>query len=105
MSRIQASSYRTLKTSPSPTIKFATADLVTNWQRFAKLISHELPFADVLEAYKLATTPVPQTKLSSPSTTEPGDQWRIFNPTTPPTMSSSNTIFAHEIDSSPVVIA
>lgn len=34
-----------------------TPDLVANWPRFAKLISHEVPFADVHEAYKLATTP------------------------------------------------
>jgi 2-desacetyl-2-hydroxyethyl bacteriochlorophyllide A dehydrogenase len=34
-----------------------TKDLVANWQRFAPLISHRIPFADVHHAIELASTP------------------------------------------------
>jgi (R,R)-butanediol dehydrogenase / meso-butanediol dehydrogenase / diacetyl reductase len=34
-----------------------TKDLVANWQRFAPLISHRIPFAEVQHAIQLASTP------------------------------------------------
>jgi (R,R)-butanediol dehydrogenase/meso-butanediol dehydrogenase/diacetyl reductase len=34
-----------------------TKDLVANWQRFAPLISHRIPFAEVEHAIRLASTP------------------------------------------------
>ena len=34
-----------------------TTELATNWPRFAKLISHRVPFAEVAQAYELALTP------------------------------------------------
>jgi 2-desacetyl-2-hydroxyethyl bacteriochlorophyllide A dehydrogenase len=34
-----------------------TKDLVTNWRRFAPLISHRIPFAEVEHAIRLASTP------------------------------------------------
>ncbi|MFQ6396181.1 zinc-dependent alcohol dehydrogenase [Nocardia sp. KC 131] len=34
-----------------------TPDLAAHWQRFATLISHQVPFTDVHKAYELATTP------------------------------------------------
>lgn len=34
-----------------------TEDLVANWQRYALIVSHTIPFADVDEALRLASTP------------------------------------------------
>src|SRR5262249_44387597 len=34
-----------------------TADLVANWEKYALIISHRVPFTDVGEALRLASTP------------------------------------------------
>ena len=45
-----------------------TADLVANWQKYAMIISHAIPFADVATALAKVGTPVPPTRSSSPGT-------------------------------------
>lgn len=34
-----------------------TADLVANWQKYALIVSHPIPFSDVEEEMRLASTP------------------------------------------------
>ena len=34
-----------------------TADLVANWEKYALIVSHTVPFAEVDEALRLAATP------------------------------------------------
>lgn len=43
-----------------------TKDLVANWQKYALIVSHTVPFDKVSEALQLAGTPAPQTKWWSP---------------------------------------
>ena len=34
-----------------------TADIITNWEKYAVIVSHTIPFADIEEAFKTASTP------------------------------------------------
>ena len=34
-----------------------TQDLVANWERYAVIVSHTIPFAEVDEALRMASTP------------------------------------------------
>jgi threonine dehydrogenase-like Zn-dependent dehydrogenase len=34
-----------------------TQDLIANWERYAVIVSHTVPFADVEEALRMASTP------------------------------------------------
>jgi threonine dehydrogenase-like Zn-dependent dehydrogenase len=34
-----------------------TADIIANWEKYAVIVSHTIPFADIEEAFKTASTP------------------------------------------------
>jgi hypothetical protein len=34
-----------------------TQDIIANWEKYAVIVSHTLPFDDVTEALRIATTP------------------------------------------------
>ena len=34
-----------------------TADIIANWEKYAVIVSHTIPFADIDEAFKTASTP------------------------------------------------
>jgi hypothetical protein len=34
-----------------------TADIIANWEKYAVIVSHTIPFTDIKEALKTASTP------------------------------------------------
>lgn len=46
-----------------------TRDIIANWEKYAVIVSHTIPFADVDEALRMASTPARPTRSSSSSVT------------------------------------